>query len=95
MKIILVTPDVLITPEGLDHVLAPGLRLYQSRDQRVATRGALMDAAGLCDKMADELIAQNRKGKRAPAKRVLQMAATFQRCGDEIMRMRDRIKVPQ
>jgi len=95
MKVLVAHPDVLITPEKLDHILAPGLRLYMTRDQRAAARGALMDAAGLCDAMADELVNQNRKGSWPPPRLVLQVAAVMKRCGDEIMRMRDRVDVPK
>jgi len=94
MKALVVTQDVLITPEGLDRVLSMSLRSYTTRGERAAMRGGLIDAASLCDRMADEIIAQNRHGSRAPKKLVLQMAAAFKRCGDEIQRMRDRVTVP-
>ena len=89
--------NVLMTPERLDRILRCGLEIYRSRHQRAAARGALMDAATLCDAMASETLAQYRlsHGKRVPSKAVQDIAVTFKRAGDEIMRMRDRVSVPR
>ena len=84
---------VLITPERLDRILRAGLSVYWGRNERAAMRSGMGDAAGLCDAMADELLAQH-KHKR-PSKAVLDMAAMFRRVGDEIMRMRERVEVPR
>lgn len=90
------TIDVFITPERLDSILRLGLEVHQSRDQRAAARGALMDAATLCDVLASEFIAQHKigHGNRAPSKMAQEISAAFKRAGDEIMRMRDRVSVP-
>ncbi len=85
--------NVLITPERLDSILRCGLDLYRKRDQRVSARGALADAAALCDALAAEFLMQNKR-RRVPSKAAMEIAAAFQRAGDEIMRMRDRVRVP-
>jgi len=56
----------------------------------------MMDAATLCDVLASETLAQNKRrgGNRASREMAAEMAATFKRAGNEIMRMRDRVKVP-
>ena len=83
---------VLITPERVDQILRAGLSVYWGRNERAAMRSGMGDAAGLCDAMADELLAQQ-PGR--PSKAVREMAAGFRRCGDEIWRMRDRVEVPR
>lgn len=95
MKVLVITPNVLITPEGIDHLVESSKRIYQQASERAAMRGGMMDAAALCDKLATEMIAQNRRGNRMPRRLALQMASAFSRCGDEIMRMRDRVEVPK
>ncbi len=86
--------NVLITPELLDSILSASLQVYEERRQRAAMRGGLVDAAALCDVLASEFVAQNRKGNRVPSKAVQEVAAAFRRAGDEIMRMRERVSVP-
>lgn len=83
-------PEVLITPERIAHILRGDLAAYAEREQRVAMRAALGDAAGLCDALASELVAQNTRRGRI-TKRVAEMAADFKRCGDEIWRMRNAV----
>ena len=83
---------LLVTPEKLRALLDTDLRTYQDRGQRVAIRAALGDAAGLCDFMAAEIVAQNNHRGRVN-RRIRDLEAAFKRCGDEIWRMRDQVKV--
>ncbi len=89
--------EVLLTPERLDSILRMGLEMYPQQAERVAARGALADAATLCDALASELIEAHRlsHGRRAPSKALREIEAAFKRAGDEIMRMRDRVSVPR
>lgn len=86
--------DLLVTPEKLDSILREGLSLYRTREQRASARGALMDAATLCDALASEVLAQNSRSGRLPSKAKREIAAVFIRARNEIMRMRDRVEVP-
>ena len=86
---------VLITPERLDRILGLGFSLYKERGERAAARGALMDAAVLCDALASEYAAQNSRRGRNMSKAKLDVMFAFKRAGDEIMRMRDRVSVPE
>lgn len=88
----LAEPTVLITPEKIALILRVDLATYAGRQERAAMRAALGDAAGICDVLASELIAQNTRRGRI-TRRVAAMAANFKRCGDEIWRMRDAVLV--
>lgn len=85
-------PEVLITPERIASILRMSLASYETPDMRAAMRGALGDAAALCDALGSELIAQNTRRGRVN-KRTAEMAAAFKRCGDEIWRMRETVRV--
>lgn len=84
--------EVLITPERIAAIIRMSLDSYTTPDMRAAMRGALGDAAALCDALGSELIAQNTRGGRVN-KRTAEMAAAFKRCGDEIWRMRETVRV--
>ena len=87
--------NVLIAPERLDAILRSGLSLYKESALGLGPRGALTAAALLCDALAEEFVAQNRRGRRVPSKAVREIEAAFRRAGDEIMRMRERVEVPR
>lgn len=84
---------MLITPERIAALLRMSLTSYADHGQRVAMRGALGDAAALCDVMSSEIVSQNTRRGRIN-KRTAAAAAAFKRCGDEIFRMRDLINGP-
>ena len=68
--------------------LATSLRLYPERPFRVGMRSAMMDAATLCDLIAEQIEASGRTSKDRRA-----AAAVAKRCGDAIMAMRDQVSV--
>jgi len=88
-------PSLLITPEKLDSIMRADLSSYRTPAGRAALRGALGSAAGLCDFMATELAAQNKGRGGHVNKATASMAEAFKRCGDEIWRMRERVKVTE
>jgi hypothetical protein len=75
---------------------ASSCSIYTSREERVALRCALGDAAALCDALARDIAAENRGhgGKGPVTKLGLQLEAIAKRCGDAIWEMRDNVEVP-
>lgn len=69
-----------------EQIMRMSLDSYRTREQRVAMRGALSDAAHLCDAIAKQIMGPHvsRESRRAIAKR----------CGDAIWAMRKKIEVP-
>ena len=85
--------SLLMTPERLDAIMNADMTTYRTRETRVALRAALGSAAGLCDAMAKELEYQNKGRGGHLNKEVVAMSNAFRRCGDEIWRMRDRVRL--
>lgn len=85
--------DVFITREYIETLLRSDLDIYNDTKGRAALRAALGDAAALCNMMATAVIDQNLRGGRTN-KHIRDVAAAFDRCGDEIWRMRSMINVP-
>lgn len=85
--------DVFITREYIEALLRSDLATYDDTRGRAALRAALGDAAALCNTMATAMIEQNSRGGRTN-KYARDTAAAFDRCGDEIWRMRSMIQVP-
>lgn len=73
-----------------EQIMRASLDAYQSREQRAAMRGALSDAAHLCDALAAEI---SMKRGRTSKKR-LELAFAAKRCGDAIWAMREKVNVP-
>lgn len=69
--------------------LATLLRMYETRDYRVGMRSGMMDAAALCD-----LIAEDIRTKGGKNKATREAMAVAKRCGDAIAAMRDEVAVP-
>ncbi len=76
-----------------ERIMAASLNAYHSPEQRVAMRGALGDAAGLCDAMAREIALSNSYGRGKVTKIGQELAAIATRCGDAIWAMREKVKV--
>lgn len=68
--------------------LATSLRIYPERTYRIGMRSALMDAATLCDLIAEQITLSGRSSKDRRAS-----AAVAKRCGDAIMAMREKVDV--
>jgi hypothetical protein len=78
-----------------ERLIDVALRLYHTYPERVAMRGALADAAAICDAVAKDIEENNPKNRKkgtvtAPAARLADVARA---CGTAIWNMRDRIEV--
>ncbi len=74
-----------------ERIMALSLAAYRTRDQRVAMRGALGDAAALCDALAKAQL-----GPSPPKRTNAQMRAilaAMKACGDAIWEMREKVPV--
>ena len=69
-----------------EQIMASSLRTYTTREQRAAMRGALSDAAHLCDAIAKQIM--------GPMSTRYQRRRIAKRCGDAIWAMRDKVTVP-
>jgi hypothetical protein len=72
-----------------DACLAISLAMYEGRDLRVGMRSGMMDAAHLCDLIAEDIRKAGRDSKLRTA-----MIAVAERCGDAIEAMRKQVGVP-
>lgn len=64
--------------------VAGSLKMYTERDIRVGMRSGMMDAAHLCDAIAEEILGSRRKSRERDA-----LCAAVKRCGDAIENMRN------
>lgn len=71
-----------------ERIMRASLDSYRSPDQRAAMRGALRDAAHLCDALATAA----GDGRRMSAK-LRDIQSAMKRCGDAIWAMREKIPV--
>lgn len=67
------------------------LRMYRSDEERAAMRGALGDAAGLCDALSEMAKRQNTYSGGRVTQGGQVIADTFKQAGDAIWAMRDKI----
>jgi hypothetical protein len=86
--------DRVHTREAERKLLEVACRLYPSRAERAAMRGALMDAAGLLDALATDIAAQHFKRGRITV-RGLELAAMVNDCANTVFAMREKIEVPR
>lgn len=77
-----------------ERIMAFSLSAYPTLEHRAAMRGALGDAAGLCDALARDIAAENSSRGRV-TKRGQQLEAIAKRCGDAIWAMREKVHVPR
>lgn len=73
-----------------DAPLSTSLRMYPERNYRVGMRSGMMDAATLCDLIAEHIGLTGGKNRRTR-----DAMAVAKRCGDAISAMRDKVSVPQ
>ena len=66
------------------------MRIYAAPNERAAVRGGMMDAATLCDTLADHVEHTGRPSKQRAA-----IATALRQAGDAIMAMRQMVEVPQ
>jgi len=76
-----------------ERIMRWSLNSYRTREHRAAMRGALGDAAVLCDALARDIAAENSSRGRQ-TKRGQQLEAIAKRCGDAIWAMREKVSVP-
>jgi hypothetical protein len=78
-----------------EKLVETALRIYPSRPERVAVRGALGDAAALCDALARDIEANNPRNRKKGTVTVrgAQLADIARQCGNIIWNMRDKIEV--
>jgi hypothetical protein len=78
-----------------EKLIETATRVYGSRAERVAMRGALGDAAAICDALARDIEASNPRNRKRGTVTVMgaQLADVAKACGSAIWDMRDRIEV--
>lgn len=85
-------PTYLLEAERV--ILPRALKMYPTHNERAAMRGALGDAAALCDALATQIGHDNRARGRI-TKQGLALAAAVTRAGNAIWAMREKIDVPK
>lgn len=81
------------TPEEAEHnILTLALEIYRKPNERAAMRGALGDAAALCDAIAADIGNQHRSKGRV-TKRGQELAMVVTRAADAIFDMGNKIPV--
>lgn len=73
-------------------ILACALSIYKTPDERAAMRGALGDAAALCDALATQ-IGHEHRSRGVIKKQGLALAAAVTKAADAIWQMREKIEV--
>jgi hypothetical protein len=77
-----------------ERIMRMSLNAYQTREQRVAMRGALSDAAHLCDALAKQIEASNPgRGKGKVSSLGRYSADVVRNCGNAIWAMREKVQV--
>lgn len=75
-------------------ILETAHRLYPSRVERAAMRGALMDACGVLDALATD-ISKEHTVKGRVTNRGLELVALVTDCSNVVFAMREKISVPR
>ncbi len=73
------------------HLLEVAKRIYQGPNERAAMRGALLDAAALCDAMARRIQDGNRVRGGRVSRIGQDLADIATKCGDAIQAMREKL----
>lgn len=68
-------------------------KAYRSNDP-ISIRGALADAAHMCDAVANDILDEHTgPGRKRPRRRGLDIAAAMKRAGDAIWKLREKVQV--
>jgi|SRR5712671_2314706 len=74
-----------------ERIIAASLNAYRSPEERAAMRGALEDAAHLCDAIAADV--STKRGRTS--KQRLKLGYAAKRCGDAIWAMREKVRLDE